>query len=220
MVDPGEIGQSISAMGANLMPSLMKWTGVTLVIVLILGIFYALFVFWQYKYHVINYVLGRMGDKLYIRDIIKTRARLFCEKGVDKLQFIFSKTALKPNFDYIYPRNNIVVFQVGKNHFLPGQINFSDNPGGYITPVDEDVNFWAHVQTQQAIRDYQEQNFMSKYGTFFFGFLTVLACLILAGTVIYFTYRYIGGELGQTTQAAKTLADSFKEGVTQRFSPG
>lgn len=219
MPSPGDIGTAVSGMAANLLPTIMKWVGIGLISAIILGVIYAIFIMMQYKYAVTIYVMGKMGDKHYIRDIKTARGRINREKGVDKLQLFMSRVSIKPNFDFIYPRNRINLFQVGRDNFLHGRVQFSENPGAFVTPVEEDVNFWAHVQSQQIIRDYQEQTFMSKYGTMMFMLIGGIVFLVMAAVVVWMTYKYIGGELGAATNAAKSLSDSWSQGMAQKFAP-
>jgi hypothetical protein len=220
-------------MGAGILPSLMKWLGIILICVIILGAFYFIFMFFQYSTVVYKLVLGEMDDKgkktYFIKKISKMKARRAKIKGVERFKYLWYRFTTPP-----IPEKNIVphsgffvrdasfVYEVDKNVFLPSALSFSINSPAVVnfTPLPYDVTRAAVLELQEIAKEFQDPGWMAKYGTYLWGFLTVLGCLILAGAVIWMTYKYIGGELGNAATSAKSMADAFREGVTQRFTPG
>lgn len=233
MVDPSSIGQAASQYGQNLLPAIMKWVGIGVLIFIILGALYMFWIFFQYNIIVYRLILAEegQGDKKRhsIRAIRAIRARRVREQGNNKFRFLFSRQKSDPVPErFILPYNGILVkfasfvYDVDGELRVPSSVSFGINPHANVnfTPLPYEVRRAASLEMQEVLKEYQEDSFMSKYGSYFTVMIVVLFCLVLCGLVVWWTYNYIGGGLAEASEAAKTLGEQFREGVGQKFSPG
>lgn len=221
MVTPNDLTAGMTGAFSSYLPEIMRWTGYAVLAVIIIGGMFAIYFFMQYKYSVLKVVYGKMGEgeneRPYIRDVIKTKGKIVTENGVKKLKLLFNKVSLPVQFDYIYPRNILILFQLGKEHFLPGKISYSKEKDAFLAPVDEDIDFWSQLNAQQTALEYAPQGFWAKNGSMVFAMGVITFSLILAGAVIFMTYKYIGGELGGVAAATKDLGAAMQQATIQKF---
>ena len=80
-MDPQSIGHVLSGMGSSLLPTIMKWTGITILGAFSLGVFYMVFLFFQYNIAVHELIVCENSDstgekkKWYIKGMRLLRAR-------------------------------------------------------------------------------------------------------------------------------------------------
>lgn len=232
-MDPSSIGSAISGIGTGMLPQIIKWIGITLISACIIGGFYLIYLFFCYNILVYKLILGQSGDgkdkQYFIKSIKALKARRVINRGVEKWKYMFSFFSTPPiperniiPFGGITSRSASFVYEVGRNIFVPSALGFTINSPAMVhfSPLPYDVKRAAALELQEIAKDYQDPGFMAKFGSQVFGFLIIVFSIILVLAVIWMTYKYIGGELGNAANSAKSLADSMKNVAVQQFKPG
>jgi len=234
MVDPASIGTMFSGMGSNILPQLMRWVFIALVSFAILGVFYLVWMGMQHNILVYKLVLGESDDRdkkrYFIKKIVPMKARRTIKKGIERWKYMwkfnFSTQPIAEKnilpFAGFLAKSAAYVYELDRNIFIPSSLSFSVNSPATVsfTALPYDVRRAGILEIQEIAKEFQDPGFMAKYGSFFYGFLTILFCIILVGAVIWMTYKYIGTELGTAARAAQSLSESLKQGVVQKFVPG
>ena len=220
-MNPEGIGAAMSGSLGNMMPQIMYWVGIILVSAIILGGFYMIFLFTQYKYKVTIFVRGSLGssdkDDHSIGKVINKRIRIIKDHGIEKMSFLFSKKKIDPvELKYIMPGNRLFLYQTGLNDYIPVQFSCG-NPEAYFNPLKYSIRRWQNLEIQEAFRDYQEQTFMQKYGGMLVTMGAIMFVLIFVGSVIWMNYNYMGAQMNEAISATNSLADSMKNYGAQRF---
>ena len=188
------------------------WLGYGLLFFFIIGVIGFVAYVSTFKYKVT--ILERRGsgktdaqgkEEHIIGKIIKDKAREIKKDGIIKLKLFRSKKEIEPpGYESIYPGNNIFLYKVGPEHFVP--VSFKcGNPAATFEPLPQNIRYWEQLEIQQGAEDYQKRNMWDKYSPVLIMGGTVLFCLILVGVTIYYTYQYHNGAL----QTTNTLVDAL-----------
>tara|TARA_R100000656_G_scaffold114808_1_gene87297 strand:+ start:6518 stop:7180 length:663 start_codon:yes stop_codon:yes gene_type:complete len=207
---------------AGLLSRTMYWLGYILLGCLVMGIIGFGTYIYSFKYKVT--ILERRGSgktdpqgkaEHFIGKIKKDRAREVKKDGVLKLKLLRSKKSIEPpGYESIYPGNNLFLYKVGPQHFVP--VSFKcGNPMAVFEPLPQNISYWEQLEIQQGAEDYQKRNIWDKYSPMLIMSGTILFCLILVGVTIYYTYQYHQGAL----QATSGLVDAL-QGTALSFSGG
>ena len=191
------------------------WLGYGLLFFLIVGVLGFIFYVSTFKYKVT--ILERRGsgktdaqgkEEHIIGKIIKDKAREIKKDGIIKLKLFRSKKEIEPpGYESIYPGNNIFLYKVGPEHFVPVSFKCSD-PAATFEPLPQNIRYWEQLEIQQGAEDYQKRNMWDKYSPVLIMGGTVLFCLILVGVTIYYTYQYHNGALQSTSKLVDALQSS------------
>jgi preprotein translocase subunit Sss1 len=197
----------------------MFWLGYSLLFCLIIGVIGFVIYITTFKYKVT--ILERRGsgktnaegkETHFIGKIIKDRAREIKQDGILKLKLLKSKKSIEPpGYENIYPNNQVFLYKVGPEHFVPVAFKCG-NPSASFQPLPQNIRYWEQLEIQQGAEDYQKKSAWDKYSPVLIMGGTVLFCLILVGVTIYYTYQYHQGALAQTgglVDALKGTAESF-----------
>jgi len=193
-------------------PMIMKIVGYIIFSLLFFGAIFVVYLFSQYKYKITIMQRGGDGSKdgsHGITNIRKDRAREYKDKnGIIKWKFLFSRKTIPPlNYENIYPKKNVYVYQSAPNNFYPFKLSVS-NPSASFEPIDHHINLWAGLELRETAQDYQKKTFWDQYGNIAIMMGTVLFCLILVGVTIYFSYQHANGissSLGGVTEALRNF---------------
>ena len=209
-------------MGSTLAKS-MYWLGYGLLFAIVMGIIGFIAYISTFKYKVT--ILERRGsgktdaqgmDEHFIGKIRTDRAREVKKDGILKLKLLKTKKSIEPpGYESIYPNNNIFLYKVGPEHFVPVAFNCG-NPSADFSPLPQNIRYWEQLEIQQGAEDYQKKSFFDKYSPMLIMSGTILFCLILVGVTIYYTYQYHQGALAQTAN----LVDSLKTTATSLGAGG
>jgi len=195
----------------------MYWLGYGLLFFLIMGILGFIVYVSTFKYKVT--ILERRGsgktdpqgkEEHFVGKIRTDRAREVKKDGILTLRLLKSKKSIEPpGYESIYPNNNIFLYKVGPEHFVPVSFNCG-NPSAEFSPLPQNIRYWEQLEIQQGAEDYQKKSVWDKYSPMLIMSGTVLFCLILVGVTIYYTYQYHQGAL----QTTSSLVDALRNTAT------
>lgn len=197
--------------------SFSYYFGYFLVLLLVIGLFVAAFVFMQYRYKVTVFRRGGRGSEEghFITKVVRDRVKEYKDKhGNVRWKMLFSRATLNP-FDYslIYPGNNLFMYQTGKGHYHPFKAMVS-NPSAAFKLIPQDVNMMTGLEMEKAAHELTKPSMWDKYGNTIVMMGTIMFCLILVGVTIYYTYQYAGS--GQASM--NNLADALQNFGVQQVS--
>lgn len=194
----------------------IQWISYFFIATAIIGGLWGFYIFFQYKYKVELFIQRNVGDGKYqIGKLKNTRIREKKIKGVRVWRFFLTRKNMQPLEDkYILPGNKIKLFKVGDS-FIPANI-VTGNPEIMIEPIPMDIKLWQSLEMSQAASEYQDLR--SKLMPLFITMGTIIACLIFAGIIFYFTYDHAN----QAVNAINTLNQNptLIEKATEVFRPG
>jgi len=194
---------------------IMYWVGYGLMIVLVFAFLMGVYYFMSYKYKVTIMQRRGMGmssdnGEHSVGRIKRDRARIVRGKGgTERWRLLFGRKYFQPpEFDAMYPGNNIFLYQTGGHAFSPVKFK-CDNPSADFTPLPQHIRRWEQLDIQQATEDYKKQSAWDKYGTVVITMGAILFCLILVGFTVYYTYQHANG----VTSSLSGLTDALKSGT-------
>jgi hypothetical protein len=180
-----------------------------LIILLVLGACWGVFVLLSYKYPAEVYIRrsGGSKDDFSIGQIKWDRIREITTKGgVRMWQFLRSRKLMNPLDDkYILPGNKVKVFQVNADSYIPVSFHCG-NPEASLEVLSGDTRFWMMNEIARAAQDYQVQSTWEKMSPYIIMMVTIGGCLALTGVVIYFAFQ----DASQITSAMSGLTESMK----------
>ena len=215
MVNIDDLTSAFSGVGSQTMSTLMAWLVYIFWAVVIIGILYAIYVFFQYKIVAEIFIRRNTGDGSYSIGAIKnTRIREFRQKGVRKWGFFMKKNTMDPLDDkYILPGNRVKLLKVGDT-FTPMNLKCGKEET-FIEPIPNDIKLWQSLEMSQAASEYQDLK--SKLTPLFMVMGTVLFCCILVGVVAWLSYKHTS----EITASINYLANTWDlASVAQSFKPG
>lgn len=219
MADPGSITAGLGASMSGALPQLMIWLGYGLMIFVIIGIFFAVYMFIQFKYPVTVMVRGGRGtdDEWSIGRIVRDRGRIIKEKGVSKLHLLKLRKKIEPpQLEDVYPNNSIFLYQIDEETFLPMGLE-TDGETFDFKPIPRDIRYWQSLEYQKIDEDYAKHDFWNDNKSLITAAIVGGLCLAAVVATIYFTYQFAGGHIGATKDLAGAIRNA---GVITGMPPG
>jgi len=191
---------------------IMYWVGYVLLIIVILGLFVAIYFFLQFNIKAEVYTLYGSGkDGVYsFSKPVRNRVRWINKKTAWRAIFpLFNKKDIEPfDQEYIYPGKNIKAFDFN-GEWIPGRINIKQNEDtlkAEINPIPYYVRNWQSLKHKEHAQEFAEHNWWADNKYFFMVIITAGLCLVMVGVTVYFTYNYATGGLN----AANGIADALR----------
>ena len=216
MVTPGDISGIFDGLLQNFGGIAAKALGWAFVMGVMFGFIAMVYILFQYKYKV-TLLLRRgsgvddekVGTNYAIGKIMRyERARVIKKKGIVKWKLLFGRKEIEPvDSDLIYPGNNIFLYKFSSTHYTPAKWTITGNPEVTISPLPRNIRFWEQLEIQQSALDYQSQHFWDKYGSYVIVFVGILLSVLLAGFVIWLSFK----QAGDVVPALKGLTESIKD---------
>lgn len=222
MPDPSAIAQGFTNIFAQFVPIFFKWLGRILIAAIIIGFFWLIYIFFQYKYKIIVFLergTGKDKQPLGIGRISRMeRAREIKQKGILKWKLLFARKKIEPvEADYIYPGNTVLLHKIAPGKYVPAAVNIMANPEMIVEPVSRSDDFWAQVESQQVFLDYQKKSGWELYGHYIIGLGAIIVGCLFVGGVIYLTYSHAN----QVVPALQSLSESIRVGnIIESIKPG
>ena len=161
--------------------------------------FFAFYHFSSFKIKAEVYPLYGSGQD-GIFSVGKTKKnRVKWNKGMNswkKLYPLFNRKTIEPfDQEYIYPGNNIKVFELN-DQWIPGRINITQSEmelRAEINPVPHYIRNWQSLEHKRIDAEFADQDFWSQNKYFLMVLLTAGLCLLMVGITVYFTYQFASG---------------------------
>lgn len=195
------------------MAKAMYWLGYGLLVLIIIGGMFAIYLIMGYKYKVTIMQRGGTGKESEhsINKIRRDRGKEVTVKGVKKFKLLLSRKVIQPvDYKYMYPGNNIYLYKSGPEAFHPMKLNCSTKNDGNFEQIPSDVSFWMGLTLKEVNNDYSKQDYWTKYGNITVMAGTIVFCLILVGVTVYYTYQHAN----QVVPALEGLSGALKSGGT------
>ncbi|GAJ15342.1 unnamed protein product, partial [marine sediment metagenome] len=152
MVGPSDISEGLSGAFSGLLGSTMIYLGYFIVILIICGIFFGIYMYFQYKYKVIIFERGGSGnedgeDSHFIRKIFKDRAREVQDKtGTTKWQLMLGRKKFEPiSLKHIYPGNYVFLYKVAPDCYVPTDFSCSAKETTF-NPIPQSIRRWMALE--------------------------------------------------------------------------
>lgn len=188
----------------------LQYLGYILFIAFIgIGLFVAYYLM-QYRYKAEIFVrrnLGNSSSEFMIGRLRNDRIRFFKEKGIERMQLLFSRAKIPPIEDkYILPGNKIKLFQVDATKYVPVVFKCS-NPEAEFTPVPFFIKQWETTEIREAMEDYNRKTGWDRYKEFALMVGTIIFCLVLTGVTIWLAYKFTTPGVDAANNLAQALRD-------------
>jgi hypothetical protein len=98
--------------------------------------------------------------------------------------------------EYIYPGNHIYVYELG-DIWIPGRININleeDAIRAGISPVPVYIRNWQSIVHKRNAEKYAKIDFWTQNKEYLVALGVIIACCVLVGVTIYFTFKFAGGK--------------------------
>ena len=110
---------------------------------------------------------------------------------------LFNKKSREPfDTEFVYPGNQVYIYELN-DEWVPGRINVNkteDEIRAEINPVPYYVRNWQSLTYQKHEIEFAKQDFWTENKQLFITLGVIAFNLILCGAVIYFTFKYAGGQ--------------------------
>jgi len=197
------------------------WLGIILGSLLLMMVFFVIVHIISYPYKMTIFPLyGGVENETFSIGKRKTN-RVKWNKTKTSWKKLFplgNKEELQPfKENYVYAGKQIYAFQIG-NELMPCslEINKSEkNAVGQINPVPHHIRNWQSLAHKKNAIEFAEHNWWEDNKQYIIMLGVVLFCCALAGTTIYFTYKFTAGQFSGGVGAMNNLAESLKN-----FNPG
>ena len=182
MVTPQSITESLSQfVNAGLMSKIMTYVGYVMIVVMILGFFYILYLFISYKYKVTYPILhyDTNGKSAQILRYKKDRARMAKHKGTKKTRLLFKRIWIEPLSDeVIKPGNRVNLFRINEDGTYTAMPSLRfDNPGQFEY-LDPQEKAWAKLELKESATANQTPEAAKRIMTYMI--IAVAFCLVAA----------------------------------------
>jgi len=190
------------------------WIGYILLIVLIfailgLGYYYISF---PYKIQVIQLAASGTNKKYGIGGIKNNRAKIIKRGNAWKSMFPFmNRKEREPiSAEFIYPGKKIYVYEID-GEWQPAKINIDegDHLDVNIKAIPHAIRNWQEMEHKKNASEFAEHNWWEDNKQLFFTMVVAIACCVLCGVTVYFTFKYAGGKAQDVITSANSLANSL-----------
>jgi len=191
---------------------IMYWVGYVLLIIVILGLFVAIYFFLQFNIKAEVYTLYGSGkDGVYsFSKPVRNRVRWINKKTAWRAIFpLFNKKDIEPfDQEYIYPGKNIKAFDFN-GEWIPGRINIKQNEDtlkAEINPIPYYVRNWQSLQHKKNAIEFAQHSFWDDNKTLIISLIAGVAILAAALVFVYITYKLAGAgrqDISALTSAIK-----------------
>lgn len=212
-ITPDEIGSTLSGMfNTGVMNQIIRWTGYTVLSLIILSIFVAVYFLLMYKYKVTYPVLHYSSDNsAQIIGYKRDRARTIKKKGVRKQHLLFAQKVIEPFKEKdILPGNRINLLKINEDgtYVQMPALNFDSGIAKFeqLTPEEK---YWAVLQLQENANTYQNDDLQRRM--MLMTIFTVIFCLIAAVIAVWLCLKApqrIATSVEQLTPILKNIGDT------------
>ncbi|KKM92376.1 hypothetical protein LCGC14_1219010 [marine sediment metagenome] len=231
-ISPDTIAQGFSGLLNQSSGSILTYFGYFFWSGLVLGGFWLVYIFLQYK---IKYTYGIVGSsgkygseltkeeqekeidemfadpaklaKITIRGIKNDRIRSIRKDGALMWKTLFGREIIEPfEYRHVYPNNVVMGVKLGKDAHIPAVFNIR-KPEALVEPIERSVRFWETVTAQQTNMEYSD--FKTRMLPTFITLGTIIFCLVFTGIMLWFSWRY--GYMGATDIASALRSPGLAE---------
>lgn len=214
------LGGYFEGFGSGLFGDVMAYMGYGLIIAIILGSIFLFLYLSKFKIKATVYPLygsGKDGTfsigKPKYNSVKWTKGRT----AWIKLKPFGNRKQMEPfDSEYIYPGNRVLAFELN-GEWIPGRINIKqteDQLRAEINPIGYDLKNWQAVQIEKYAQEFSKHDFWTENKGAIMMLLTVCACCVLVGCVVYYTYTHVNTIIPYLASLAEKIGGINQVGGT------